>query len=94
MPVTLCVLLSAAPGREQMLVEYEDQVLQRVTVYGGRVLQRVRAIEPVSPFEVHVLEFPTEDALMGYMADPERVALAPLRDEAIVNTDVIRVEVV
>jgi uncharacterized protein (DUF1330 family) len=98
--LTLVVQLWAKPGREQLLVDYEDQVLTRLDAYGARVLQRVRAIDEGAalesgvPFETHVLEFPSEAALDEYMADPQRVALSDLRDRAIDRTDLRRVTVV
>jgi uncharacterized protein (DUF1330 family) len=88
------VLLTAVPGNEALLVEYEDQVLQLLPSHGARVVQRVRTIEPSAdaPFEVHVLEFPSQSALDEYMANPARLALADLRDRAIASTQVLRVE--
>ena len=95
MPLTLLVQLWAVPGREQLLVEYEDQVLRRLAPHGARIVQRVRAIEGADgPFEAHNLEFPTEAALDAYMADPERVALSDLRERAIARTELVRVELV
>ena len=95
MTVTLCVLLTAVPGKEPMLVEYEDRVLERFTVHGARVLQRVRAQDPTTaPYEVQVIEFPSEAALEAYLRDPVREALAAQRDQAIASTQVLRVDVV
>ena len=95
MAVTLLVQLWAVPDHEQLLVEYEDQVLPRLARHGAKILQRVRAIDAnEGPFEAHLLEFPSEDALDAYMADPERVALADLRDRAIAVPELVRVEVV
>src|SRR5258708_29439923 len=95
MTVTLLVELWAVPGREQLLVEYEDQVLRRLAPHGARLLQRVRATDaPDGPFEAHIIEFPSELALDGYMSDPERLALSQLRDRAIARTELVRVEVV
>ena len=95
MPVTLLVQLWAVPGHEHLLVEYEDQVLPRLAPHGARILQRVRAADANhGPLEAHILEFPSEGALDAYMADPERLALADLRDRAIARTELVRVEVV
>ena len=95
MPLTLLVQLWAVPGNELLLVEYEDRVLRRLAPHGARILQRVRAIDPLDgPLETHVLEFPSEAALDHYMADPERLALSDLRDRAIARTALARVEVV
>ncbi len=95
MPLRLCVLLSGMPGNEQLLIDYEDQVLTRLAMYGARVLQRVRATDPKSaPFEVHILEFPSEEALEQYMEDPVRRSLSELREQAIAHTDILRVDIV
>jgi hypothetical protein len=91
----LCVMLSAAPGCEGLLIDYEDQVLPLLATHDGRVVQRLRATEPgVAPYEVHVLEFASDAALDRYMQDPRRAALAELRDRAIASTQVLRVETV
>jgi uncharacterized protein (DUF1330 family) len=93
--LTLCVLLTPRPGAQALLVEYEDQVLTLLERHGGRVLQRVRSVEGTDgPFEIHLLEVPSEDALAAYMDDPARLALATLREQAIAETQVLRVEVV
>ena len=98
MPVTLLVQLWAVPGNERLLVEYEDRVLRLLAPHGARILQRVRTVDAADaadgPFEAHILEFPSEAALDGYMADPERVAMAELRERAITRTELVRVEVV
>ena len=95
MAVTLLVQPWAVPGHEQLLVEYDDQVLPRLAPHGAKILQRVRAIDANDgPLEAHLLEFPSEDALDAYMADPERLALADLRERAIGRTELVRVEVV
>jgi uncharacterized protein (DUF1330 family) len=92
-PVVLCVLLWAASGQQQALVEYEDRVLRLLTAHRARVLSRIRAVEG-QPDEVQLLEFPSEDALTAFMEDPTRVALAGLRDRAVARTEVLRVELV
>jgi uncharacterized protein (DUF1330 family) len=95
MPVTLLVQLWAVPGHEQLLVDYEDQVLRRLGPHGARILQRVRISDANDgPFEAHILEFPSEVALDAYMADPERLVLSDLRKRAIARTELVRVEIV
>lgn len=94
MSVTLCVLLWAQPGQSDALVAYEDTVLQLLPAHGASVLQRVRSIDaPDGPDEVHVLRFPSEEALESYLADPRRAALAAQRDAAISRTQLLRVAV-
>ena len=94
-PLTLCVLLWAHPGAEEVLTAYEDQVLAFVPDHGGRVIQRARSSGAGGyPLEVHLLEFPSPQALDAYVADGRRQALAGDRDRAIAKTEVIEVDLI
>lgn len=103
MSVLLSVVLWAQPGEAAALVDYEDRVLTLLADHGARVVHRVRAVagtgagaergvDADEPTEVHLLEFPSEDAFAAYMADKRRLALAPQRERAIARTLVVRVE--
>ena len=92
-PLTLCVLLWPVAGQEELLIAYEDRVLAHLADHGARVVSRVRARDG-EPFEVQLLEFPSEDALAAFMDDPRRAALADERDRAIARAEVIRVSTV
>ena len=94
MSVTLCVLLWANEGGHEDLVAYEDTVLGFLPDHDARVVQRVRTQgQPLDqPYEVHVLEFASEEALDAYLQDPRRLALAEQRDRAIARSEILRVE--
>jgi uncharacterized protein (DUF1330 family) len=95
MSLTLCILLWAAPGAEDGLIAYEDRVLRIVPEHGGRILQRARGSgTDGQPLEVQLLEFPSAQALDGFMADDRRQALAAERDQVISKTEVIEVQLV
>ncbi len=95
MGVALCVLLWARPGEQDALIAYEDSVLPLVAAHGGKVRQRARTDGAGgAPLEIHLLEFPSGEALDAYMADPQRTALSDARDRAIVRTEVHRVDVI
>jgi uncharacterized protein (DUF1330 family) len=88
----LCVLLWAAEGRQPELTAYEDAVLALMPDHGARVVSRVRRIDDTdSPHEIHIIEFPDQQAMDAYLADPRRTALADQRERAVARTDVIRV---
>jgi len=88
-------LLWPLTGQAHALIAYEDAVLQLVPAHGGRVRERVRTDGANgAPLEVHLLEFPSDEALDAYMRDPQRAALAEARDRAIERTEVYRVDVV
>jgi uncharacterized protein (DUF1330 family) len=84
-------MLWAVPGREDLLVEYENAVLARLDQHRARLLTRVRALADV-PHEVQIIEFPSEEALADFQNDPARLALSGIRDRAIERTQVIRVD--
>jgi len=88
-------LLWPRAGQAEALIAYEDAVLALVAAHGGTVRQRVRTDgTDGAPLEIHVLEFPSDEALDAYMQDPQRAALAAARDRAIERTAVYRVDVV
>jgi uncharacterized protein (DUF1330 family) len=88
--MVLCVMLWAAPGQEQSLIEYEDRVLALLPAHQGRLLSRVRALQG-EPFEIQLLQFTSEQALASYTEDPRRLELSHLRECAIARTEVLRV---
>jgi uncharacterized protein (DUF1330 family) len=93
MSIHMCVLLWAKHGAEEALFAYEDTVLGLMGDYGARVLQRMRTDGANdAPLEIQILEFPSQDALDGYMQDKRRTALADERDAAIARTDVLSAE--
>lgn len=94
-PLTLCVLLWAHPGAEQALIAYEDQVLALIPDHGGKILQRARSSGAGGqPLEVHLLEFPSREALGAYLADSRRQALAAGRERAVARSEIIEVSLI
>jgi uncharacterized protein (DUF1330 family) len=90
MSVTLCVLLSAVPGREVLLAQYEDRVLALLPDHGARIETRLRTLEgPIT--EIQILDFPSEEALEGFQDDPRRAELSEIRRAVIASTTVVRV---
>ncbi len=93
--LTLCVLLWAVPGREVELAAYEDHVLALLGDHGARVLSRARGRgDDAQPLEIHLLEFPSQEALGNYMNDERRTARAGDRERAVARTEVIPVRLV
>ena len=90
MAVVLSISLWARPGGERLLFEYENQVLTLLDRHQGRLLSRVRALDD-GPSEIQLLEFATDQALVDYQNDPDRLALSAMRDQAIERMQVIRV---
>lgn len=94
MPITFAVLLWPIEGREVELAAYEDDVLALVGAHGGRLLRRVRSVDPdlSHPRELHLIEFADHVAFDSFRADPRRAALADRRDASVAKTVMWRVE--
>lgn len=91
MSLSICVLLTAIPGREVLLAQYEDRVLALLPEYGARIEVRVTALEgPLT--EIQILEFPSQQALDDFQQDPRRLELAEIRNAVVASTTVMRVE--
>ena len=89
--ITLTAILWANEGQHDLLVEYENRVLELIPKHGGRVVERMRADhKDDGPYEVQIIELPDDEALAEYMIDPMRVALAEMHATAIKQTLVMR----
>ncbi|MER5478147.1 hypothetical protein ABT026_14400 [Streptomyces sp. NPDC002734] len=80
MTVTYLMLAWLAEGGAGAFDVYEGAVLPLLAEYGGRLERRVRTMD--DRLEVHLVSFPTEDALDAYRADPRRSAAAPLLESS------------
>ncbi|WP_124709857.1 DUF1330 domain-containing protein [Gordonia insulae] len=94
MSVTFAVLLWPVDGRSAELHSYEDDVLRLVDEHRGRVVTRVRSVDPddTHPGETQIIEFDDDAAFESYMADPRRAAMAGRRDECVARTQLWRVD--
>ena len=93
--LTLVAMLWPHTGQERALIEYEDSVLALLPTHGGRLMGRVRNTgQSEGPFEIQLIEFADETAMMNYMSDPDRTALSAEHAAAIERTEVVRVSVI
>ncbi|MDX1341685.1 MAG: DUF1330 domain-containing protein [Reinekea sp.] len=67
------------------LAEFEDQAADIMADYGGQIREAYEVTrQGAGPgTEVHLVEFPNEDAFQQYRRDNRLSALASLRDSAI-----------
>jgi hypothetical protein len=69
---------------------FERRVAAIQARHGGRIERAIRVAGPAAnaaePFEVHVVSFPTPQALAAYRADPQLSALADLRATIFTRT--------
>ena len=68
---------------------FERAAAEIMSIHGGNVEQVVRCsgVEG-SPFEVHIVTFPSARALQEYHDDPRLVELRPLRERVIARTEI------
>ena len=87
--VTLVVLISVHPHRRAEFERFEARAAQIMSRHGGRVERRISLSchgDPSGPDEVHIVAFPDQESFERYRGDPELLALADLREEAIRQT--------
>lgn len=85
--ITLLVALYVHEGQHQTFIEYETQAFAIIAEYGGRLEKRYQCASQYQvPAEFHVVTFPDQTAFEAYRADPRLKDLAPLHQQAIVQT--------
>jgi uncharacterized protein (DUF1330 family) len=78
-------------GQETAFEAFERDAARIMARHGGRIDYAVRLTQPEgapgpAPYELHVVSFPTPAAFDAYAADPDTVALKPLREAIIAKT--------
>jgi hypothetical protein len=68
---------------------YESLVLPLLPRHGGRFERRLRGED--GHIEVHIVSFPSHEALDAYRGDPDRVKHLPLLEESGAETELIEV---
>jgi hypothetical protein len=91
-PIVLLVELFIHPGRAAEFRQFETAAARIMRRHGGRIDRVIRPTGPprdrALPHEIHVVSFDTSAGFEAYRADPELLALAPLRESAIARTEV------
>lgn len=84
--IHVLAMLHAGPEGVEGLRSYETRVIPILRRHGGRLLSAFKPQgndDPEHPDEVHLIEFPSEDAFQSYRGDPEVTRLSELRAIAI-----------
>lgn len=87
--VTLIVSIWLKSDDVAAFEAFEGRIAKVQQRHGGRIARAVRIDGPPGgdlPFEVHVVEFESRDALAAYREDPEMRELAAERDAIIAKT--------
>ena len=83
-------LIYIKEGREKTFHEFEDVAIPIIAKYNGRLLLRVRPqkegfIENSidKPYEIHLVEFDSEQDFKNFMLDEERKKFLHLKEQSI-----------
>ena len=95
--IIITQLVSIHPGTESFFDAFEAVAIPLISKHGGELLLRLRptpecviagSIDP--PYEVHLLRFPSDEALARFTSDPERQALLHLKDDSVRSSLLVR----
>lgn len=83
-------LIYLYPGKETVFHEFEDHVLPLLDRHQGILLYRVRPTQEAyvsstgdHPYEIHLVSFPSEEALAGYLQDKDRTRFVQLKEQSV-----------
>src|SRR6476620_4481760 len=88
--ILITQLIYVQPGQEAVFEEFESMAMPLIPKYNGKILLRVRppeaayiesAIEP--PYEIHLVEFSSENDLVNFMNDETRKAFLHLKEQSV-----------
>ncbi|HEY9487763.1 MAG TPA: DUF1330 domain-containing protein [Chryseosolibacter sp.] len=83
-------LIYVHAGQEDVFNQFEDIAIPTISKYNGRLLFRVRPVEASfveinieRPYEIHLVEFDTENDFADFMHDEERKRFLHLKEQSI-----------
>jgi uncharacterized protein (DUF1330 family) len=83
-------LIFIKEGQQEFFHQFEDLVLPLLPKHGGELLLRLRPDKnsyignnSISPYEVHLVSFPSKDSFEFYLNDPERAKYISLKNQSI-----------
>lgn len=93
-------LIYLKPGQEAIFDEFEAIALPGIPRYNGRLLFRLRPentadyieLHLEQPYEIHLVEFPSELDFQGYMQDETRKQFLHLKEQSIQSAVLIKGE--
>jgi uncharacterized protein (DUF1330 family) len=83
-------LIYIREGQERTFHEFEDVAIPIIAKYNGKLLLRVRPAEDAfiengidKPYEIHLVEFDSEQDFKNFMIDEERKKFLHLKEQSI-----------
>ena len=95
--IYLTQLIYIKDGQENMFHQFEEIAIPIISRYNGKLLLRIRPNEKSfiehcldKPYEIHLVEFDSEQDFENFMKDEERAKLLHLKDQSIKATILIQ----
>jgi uncharacterized protein (DUF1330 family) len=92
-------LIYIVDGQELIFDEFEAIAIPAIAKYNGRLLFRVRPGEEAyiesaieNPYEIHLVEFDTDNDFANFMQDEERKRFLHLKEQSIKSVWLIKGE--
>lgn len=90
-------LIYIKDGREETFHQFEDIAIPIISKYNGKLLLRIRPEEKSfvestieKPYEVHLVEFNSEQDFVNFMNDEERKNFLHLKEQSIRSSILIK----
>jgi uncharacterized protein (DUF1330 family) len=90
-------LIYIKEGQEQTFHQFEDVAIPLISKYNGQLLLRIRPEQSAiieasidTPYEVHLVEFDSEDDFKNFMQDEERKQFLHLKVQSISTATLIK----
>jgi len=84
-------------GQENVFHQFEDIAIPAISRYNGRLLFRIRPTESTfiehnieKPYEIHLVEFDTEQDIENFQNDEERKKFLHLKDQSLKSVLLIK----
>jgi uncharacterized protein (DUF1330 family) len=90
--MTLVAILTVRKKAEAQFRAFETHAAEIMKAHGGRIERAIAVAPDSSPDlfrEIHVVTFPSAQAFAAYQNDARLRRMAVLRDEAVVNTEIL-----
>ena len=95
--IYLTQLIYLIEGQEAIFHQFEDIAIPAIVKYNGQLLLRVRPTENnfietniEKPYEIHLVEFATENDFHDFMKDEERKRFLHLKEQSIKSVMLIK----
>ena len=95
--VFITQLIYIVDGQETVFNQFESIAIPIISKYNGRLLFRVRPDENAyiernveKPYEIHLVEFETENDFTSFMHDEERKKFLHLKEQSIKSVFLIK----